>query len=201
LRRYLFTAVPAEFFETLPDWYIEGLAGYISGEAHEGLFYPLVKGGFDGLIRPLRQLELIHLLSPSESEVAYAQAYFAMLLMEELYGSNTHLNILDELGRGSHFAEAFLNSVGILPPIFDRQYLRILEERFNPWMWLTRPRFLFVIFPLLVVAAFVIRRIRMRRQMAVLDHEDRQVRAGERTGTLPNRVEQILARSEGKKRN
>ena len=198
---YTFEAVTSETFASIPDWYIEGLAGYISGEAHESQFYSLVKGGFYGQIRPLWQLEISKLLQPAERELAYAQAYFAMLLLEELYGADIHLVILSELGKGTNFTQAFFNSVGDLPPIFDRQYLRLLEERFNPWMWLTGPRFLFVLFPLFVLVAFVLRRLRMKRQMAVLDQQDQQVMSGARSGELPPKVEQILARPNDPKKN
>ena len=198
---YSFAAVMPATFASIPDWYIEGLAGYISGEAYEGQFYALVRGGFHGLIRPLEQLDMSKLLRPTERSLAYAQAYFAMLLLAELYGADIHLVILGELSQGANFAQAFINSIGDAPSVFNQQYLTLLKERYNPWIWLTNPSFLFALFPLIVFVAFVIRRLRMKRQLAILAQQDQLVMSGDWPGELAEKVEQILARPKDRKKN
>lgn len=159
---YLYRLPSGREGESLPGWFHEGLAVYVSGGLDRGMHQALIRGRVTGKYYALAELRRIYHTSPALSQLAYAQSLLAIQSMEEFYGDGVFRELFDSLRRGASFAEAFVTAAGVTPPQFQDRYQQALRHRYNPLMIITDPGAVFILLPLLLVVAYFVRQRRNR---------------------------------------
>lgn len=106
---------------SLPDWFSEGLAVYVSGDLPEAKM-PMIEGQCrNGELMSIDELDKIHRLSstdeatPDQVSTAYMQAGLLSEYIADKYGNGSLLRILDRFGPVSDLNEAFVAVIGETP--------------------------------------------------------------------------------------
>ena len=92
-----------------------------------------------------------------------AQAVIAVQVMESNYGAGIYHDLFEHLRQGMTFAEAFHLAAGESLLQFHVYYGNELRRRYNILVVLSSPNVLVILLPVLVVAAYLVRRQRNRR--------------------------------------
>lgn len=154
---YLYRLYPSPEGGPLPGWFHEGLAVNISGGLDRGMQRALIRGRLTNQFYTLKQMDRIYHTSSVLSELAYAQSVVAAQCMEDFYGDWVFRSIFDEIRRGWSFAPAFALAAGETLEQFQARYEAELRRRYNILLVLADPSVLFILLPLLVLVAYLIR--------------------------------------------
>ncbi len=118
----------------IPAWFREGMASVTAGQAwrrtdREALrtyYSRLLPGAGDGggregeaRVDPLSDPEPLY---REESEVVYGASHWAFQLLVDRYGEGRIRRVLDGMGHGRSFADAFREAVGIGAEEFEREF-------------------------------------------------------------------------------
>jgi len=111
------------------QWLNEGLASYNEYSDHWGKWITL-KAAYDtGKIPALKELEDDFGEDPENIELAYAESYYAVLYMNEVYGRDAIATLLNEYSQGIGATVAFEKSFGKDPESFENDFMAWLGER------------------------------------------------------------------------
>ncbi|MFB0516375.1 MAG: peptidase MA family metallohydrolase [Candidatus Neomarinimicrobiota bacterium] len=179
---YLYRLYPSRNGERLPGWFHEGLAVHVSGGLDRGLHQALVRGRLTGRFYTLDQLDRIYHTSSVLSELAYAQSVVAVQTMEDFYGQGVFRSLFDEIRGGLPFPAAFAQIGGEPLEEFQARYQAALRRRYNILLVLADPGVLFILLPLLLLTAYLIKLWRNRAIAARWAAED--IGGGDRPGNL-----------------
>jgi len=169
---YLYRLYPRWRGGPLPGWFHEGLAVDISGGLDRGMHRALIRGRITRRFYTLEQLDRIYHTSAILSELAYAQSVVAAQTMAAFYGELVFQAIFDEIRAGRSFHDAFTQATGEALPLFQARYQAELHRRYNLLLVLADPAVLFILLPLLVLAAYFVRVWRNRAIAARWTRED-----------------------------
>ncbi len=121
----------------LPEWFSEGLAVYLSGgldAAGRGMIEDKCRAG---TLMSIGELDRAHRLSttgevtPGQVGAAYAQAGMLAGYIEDKYGDDTLLAILDHFGPVGDLDAAFMGQAGDVPEGINRQWQRELKAELD----------------------------------------------------------------------
>ena len=181
---YLYRLAPHWGTARLPGWFHEGLAVHISTGLDRGMHRAIIKGRLTGGFYSLIELERIYHRTSDLSELAYAQSVVAVQSMEHFYGENIFRSLFDELRVTGTFDSAFMQAADESLPVFRGRYQQELYRRYNLLLVLADPMVWFILLPILVLLAYLIRlwrnraiQRRWRQELAVL--EEHSVAAGD----------------------
>ncbi|HAV76493.1 MAG TPA: hypothetical protein DCX53_03970 [Anaerolineae bacterium] len=112
-------------------WLDEGLATY--NEYNNHLYeWSVIKDGYDkGRLISFAHLQSTFGDDPYRVDLAYAQSYYAILYLEEMYGHEKVLSLLEEHGRGSGLESSFIKAFGLTLDEFEDDYRAWLATRLN----------------------------------------------------------------------
>ncbi|UCD36966.1 MAG: hypothetical protein JSW54_09010 [Fidelibacterota bacterium] len=154
---YLYRLYPSRGGDHLPGWLHEGLAVHISSGLDRGMHRALIRGRLTNKYYTLDQLDRIYHTSSILSELAYAQAAFAAKHMEASYGAGVFRSLFDELRMDKPFFAAFTSSTGESLEEFHARYESELRRQYNILIILGDPQVLFILLPILVLIAYLVR--------------------------------------------
>ena len=147
----------------LPAWFHEGLAVHVSEQLSGAMYWALVRASLLGAFYTLDELEYVARSSIDLSLQAYAQSLVAIQELEHIYGAQAIPDIISALSRGGSFERAFIEGTGETLADFQVRYRSRLEARYNIVLALAHPRTLYLLLPLLVLAAYLIKRRRANK--------------------------------------
>ena len=154
----------------IPRWFSEGfclkLASEISITHHMNIIkYINNKNIFD--INMLDEKFINN--SKKDFEFAYSFSGLIINIMIDLYGEDILYKLVDELNNGMNFNDAFYKSTLVEFSQFNNIIFNEIEYRYK-WMKLIKfPNFLFVLFPLFLIIAFII--IKYKNKKLLLNWE------------------------------
>lgn len=115
----------------LPKWLDEGLATYLEYSDHWDEWQDIQDAHDDGAILPLTDLEYDFGESDAEIYYSYAESYYAILYMDEVYGKESISILLQEYRRGGTSENAFDTAFGVSPKQFSNEYMAWLDTRID----------------------------------------------------------------------
>jgi hypothetical protein len=173
---YLYRLAPHWGTKRLPGWFHEGLAVHISTGLDRGMHRAIIRGRIAKGFYSLMELERIYHRTSDLSELAYAQSVVAVQSMEHFYGETIFRQLFDELRLTGSFESAFLRATGESLPAFMNRYQQELLRRYNLLLVLADPMVWFILLPILVLLAYLIRlwrnraiQRRWRQELAALE--------------------------------
>lgn len=113
----------------LPRWLDEGIATYLEYSDHWDEWLDIQDAHDAGGLRPLEELEESFGDNDADIYFGYAQSYYAILYMDEVYGKESISTLLQEYRRGGTPENAFDKAFGVSPKQFGSDYLAWLETR------------------------------------------------------------------------
>lgn len=151
----------------VPRWLGEGLAIYYSGETSHFGGEKLSKAQLSKQLIPLRQIDLVLNFGQTKAELAYQQAYLAVLYLIEAYGQDAVPLLLSALREHESIDDAFRATLGLTLEQFEQEWQREMQKKyrwsflidFETYLWL----FIVLLF-LLAFAGMLMRRRRIIRQ-------------------------------------
>lgn len=156
---------------TLPLWANEGLAKYesqASTDDDEGI---IADAASNGTIIPLTDLAIF--FPRDRTALAYAESWSAISYMIKLRGESAPKQLLSDLARNGSFDGAIRKVTGKEQDKFTKDWNASLAKRFG-WARILQiaAAFLGPIMALLAIAAFIVRRKRMRDAARQWDWEE-----------------------------
>lgn len=159
---YLYRLTPHWGTTRLPGWFHEGLAVHISTGLDRGMHRAIIRGRLSGGFYSLIELERIYHRSSDLSELAYAQSVVAVQSLEHFYGETIFRQLFDELRLTGTFESAFMRAANESLPTFRSRYQQELLRRYNFLLVLADPMVWFILLPILLLLAYLIRLWRNR---------------------------------------
>ncbi|MCH8327324.1 MAG: hypothetical protein IID15_02210 [Candidatus Marinimicrobia bacterium] len=150
----------------LPSWFHEGIAVQMSGGMERGMQQTVLYARWLGQLQPLGSLTTIRHETAQSSELAYGQSALAVELIVEDHGEAGLRELLNDLRGGAPFELVFEESLGVPWLQFVDRYQIWLRRRYNLLLALSDPNILFMLLPLLLVAAYLVTQARGRRRKA-----------------------------------
>ena len=150
----------------LPAWFHEGLAVEMSGGLSSDLQRTILWARWTGRLQRLRDLRTIRHKTAAASQVAYAQSALALQYLRHRHGDSARENLLAALGKFSSFERAYPQTFGEPLISFERGYLNWLRQRYNLLLLASDPATLFMLLPVLMIAAYLATSLRTRRRKA-----------------------------------
>jgi hypothetical protein len=154
---YLYHLYPYRADDPLPGLFHEGLAVHVSSGLDRGMHRALAKGRLAGNFYTLEQLDRIYHRTSGLSELAYAQSVVAVQTLEVFYGEGIYQTIFNELRVNRTFTEAFLLATDEPLHTFQDRYREEIYRRYNLLVVLADPAVMFILLPILVLLAYLIR--------------------------------------------
>jgi len=157
----------------VPRWYHEGMAQWLGGERLEAEWVRLLAfhAADDGL-SPFSELTRFPSESQRETSLLYAQSHHYILFLNQLFGTEIHLAILDQLAAGRPFFEAFESAVEVPFDEVQSQWIDSLARQHRWWSFLFGGFNFFQGVALLAVLAFFVQRTRRRRALVLMTEEE-----------------------------
>ncbi|NOY88036.1 MAG: hypothetical protein GXO93_01440 [FCB group bacterium] len=118
-------------FHTVPRWFNEGMAMYISMEWGWGDNLAMSKSAVFGQFVRLKDIERVNRFNESKAQVAYSESYLAVEYMVKNYGKHSLAVYLDSLSVGVNENKALEAAVGAYDNEFENEFKQYLNQRFN----------------------------------------------------------------------
>ena len=147
----------------IPRWFKEGFAMLIANESSLAHKIKVIKHLNAGTLYKLDDLYIFKNLTQYEYNLAYAQSVLYVEALENMYGKNLFLNIIENLKNNVNFTDAIY--------ILTNKQIAQLEENIkeylkNKYRWIQLINFsdlLFSIMPLLLVIGFIIKSFKVKK--------------------------------------
>jgi len=147
----------------IPRWFKEGFAMLIANESSLAHKIKVIKHLNAGTLYKLDDLYIFKNLTQYEYNLAYAQSVLYVEALENMYGKNLFLNIIENLKNNVNFTDAIY--------ILTNKQTAQLEENFKEYLidkyrWIQLINFsdlLFSIMPLLLVIGFIIKSFKVKK--------------------------------------
>ncbi len=156
----------------LPRWLNEGLAMY---EAEEWQWMNNMKIGeayLTGKLFPLSHLIYTFPKDESQAQLAYAQSFDIFLFIKNQYGQVNIIKLIKELSQGTNINLSFKKSLGVNLFELEVAWHQSLTKRFNWISVITSSYLLWLIFPLLCLLAYIIKRRQVKRKLKEWEEEE-----------------------------
>lgn len=156
----------------LPVWLNEGLAMY---EGKEWQLMNNMKIGEAYLTNKLFPLSSLIYAFPEDkyqAQLAYAQSFDIFLFMMNEYGRDKIIGLIKELSQGTNLNLAFKKSLGVNLFELEVAWQASLKKRFNWFAVITNNYSLWLLFPLLCLLAYIIKRRQVKRKLKEWEEEE-----------------------------
>lgn len=159
----------------IPRWFNEGLAIVLSGELRSGSKRRLNRAAAADGLMGLPRVDHVLTYSTPKADLAYAEAQSAVNRFVDQYGWETVVEILTAVKKGSEFADAFYDAVGMSYEVWQVEWIEYARKKYR-WsvllemdtlVWMA----IFGFGALAVVITFIRRKLQLKQMSD--DDEDR----------------------------
>jgi len=131
LSHLFFYQISSKQLRSSTKWLDEGLATY-SEYGNHWFEWQILREGYDaGKLVSFKYLEYTFGDDPDQVDLFYAQSYYAVLYLEEVYGREKVSELIDEYSKGSGLESCFRKVLGVGLDEFNIEYVEWLGERLN----------------------------------------------------------------------
>lgn len=144
----------------LPRWLDEGLAIFYSGEEHWKTARALSKAIATNSIIPLADIESVLSYHQAKADLAYQQCYSAVSYLLSTYDIEAVRHIIVGLKKGESLQQCFLPATGSTLSDFELEWQQHVRQT-HRWFWFYEiDEYIWILIFVLVIMAFVVRKIR-----------------------------------------
>jgi len=118
-------------FYSVPRWFDEGLAMYVSLEWSWSDNLAMSKAAVFRQLLTLDTIEFVNRFSEGSAHVAYATSYMAVAYLYKQYGVEAVNQMLDSIARGRTIDVALAGATGSSYADFEKEFRVYLDSRFN----------------------------------------------------------------------
>lgn len=118
-------------FHSVPRWFNEGLAMYISMEWSWSDNLTMSRAAVFGQFLTLKEIEKVNRFGEGKAHVAYSQSYLAVKYFFDEYGGGQAAIFIDSIAAGNSVNEALLASIGSTYKEFNDELKLSLTKRYN----------------------------------------------------------------------
>jgi hypothetical protein len=158
----------------IPRWFDEGMAIYMSGEwdlrNNLDLAIAVVSGG----LIPLREMRTSYPDAERRVNLFYLESYSAVAFLTSSLGKDRTASFYHRLLTTGNFEAALFQQTGMTLEEFELKWQGWLKRNYHPLYLLGRREFLFVLFMLIMVVAYLSKRRRYKKTLAEMDSEESQ---------------------------
>lgn len=112
-----------------PAWLEKGMATYLEYKNHDGDWLRVRSAFQSGKIRSLQDLKFDFGAGAEQINLEFAESYYAVLYMHEVYGADAVSKLLNEFSRGSGEDAAFKKAFGRDAEEFSADFMSWLGDR------------------------------------------------------------------------
>lgn len=161
--------------KSIPLWFVEGIAMYLSEEWTPNHHNLLLKNIFSNSIIPLSDLASAFPRSEIQAQLAYAESLNAVAWLVELRGIDALWEIIARLESGDELNTAFEQTVGWNLSTFDSEWRASLPRRYHRAAIFANPYILWGVIATIFVLIFLYRRKLLRQRLAELNREESEI--------------------------
>lgn len=161
--------------ESIPLWFVEGIAMYLSEEWTPHHHNLLLKHIFSNSIISLSDLVTAFPRCEIQAQLAYAQSLNAVAWLVELRGIDKMWEIIARLENGEDLNTAYEQTIGWNLITFDSEWRASLSQRYHRAAIFANPYILWGVITTIFVLIFLYRRRRLRQRLAELNREESQI--------------------------
>jgi hypothetical protein len=156
----------------LPRWLEEGLAMKLSGEYIFSHRISLTAAAVRGYLIPFSQLEYSFPADEGEARLAYAASYHFVNRLIYLQGKVFLTDLLDFVGEGREFPQAFREAFGASQARAEREWRSWLIKRYRLITFVSAGSTLWLIMSALFLGVYLRKRQLGQRKLAAMDEEE-----------------------------
>lgn len=146
-----------------PRWLDEGLAIFYSGEERWKTARALSKAIATNSLIPLADIDYVLEYHQAKADLAYQQSYSAVYYLLVTYDIDAIRHIIHALKKGESLQQCFLLATGSTLPDFEVEWQRYVRQT-HRWFWFYEiDEYIWTLIFVLVVLAFVARKIRNKK--------------------------------------
>ena len=161
--------------ESIPLWFVEGIAMYLSEEWTPNHHNLLLKHIFSNSIISLSELVSEFPRSETRAQLAYAQSLNAVAWLVELMGIDKLWDIIARLESGDDLNTAYEQVTGWNLITFDSEWRASLPKRYHQAAIFANPYILWGVITTIFVLIFLHRRRRLRQRLSELNLEESRI--------------------------
>jgi len=150
---------------TIPRWFDEGLAVLLSGSPGPSYEVTLSRALLGRHLLSLDEIENVLGFSESQALLAYAESYVALKFLVSRFGWERIPFFLNHLRQKGDWELAFATAFGMDTWEFENAFLEYIRRKYRWHFLLDIDLYLWLILPLLVLAAFLAIKWRNRRTL------------------------------------
>jgi hypothetical protein len=167
---------------TVPRWFHEGLAMFLSGEVSERENIVVSKALFIGGLMSLSSIDSVNSFGKFRAELAYCQSRQVVRYLVETYG----MDVIPELIQASKETGSFWNGyhevLRISETELESYYRKFIMEHHGRFFWLVDTYLVWGVIVLLFLTAYILTLIRIRRKkrlMEAVENTEAEVEGGD----------------------
>lgn len=161
--------------KSIPLWFVEGIAMYLSEEWTPNHHNLLLKNIVSNSIISLSNLASAFPRSEIQAQLAYAESLNAVAWLVELRGIDALFEIIAQLESGDDLNTAFEQTVGWNLSTFDSEWRVSLPRRYHRAAIFANPYILWGVIATIFVLIFLYRRKLLRQRLAELNREESEI--------------------------
>lgn len=160
-------------FHSVPRWFNEGLAMYISMEWSWSDNLTLSRAAVFGQLITLKEIEKVNRFGEGKAHIAYSQSYMAVKYFFDEYGGSQAAIFIDSIAAGNSVSEALLASTGSTYKEFNDEYKQSLNKRYNLVSLFMDTMFFWVSLAIIVLIATYLRYKKKRQYYKKWEEEEK----------------------------
>ncbi len=160
-------------FNSVPRWFNEGLAMYVSMEWSWSDNLTLSRASVFGQILLLSEIEKLNRFSETKAHVAYSQSYMAVKYFFDEQGPEALNIFLDNIASGVKYSKALKTATGYDAIQFDNQVYVYLIQHYNVVSLFMDTIYLWIFLALVVVYGFVRNQSRKKEYYKKWEEEEK----------------------------
>lgn len=155
---------------TVPVWFNEGLAMYLSGES--GSLNLISRGLIGSNILYLDEIEELFRFKKHKAQLAYALSYSAIAYLVEYYGESILYEMISHFSGGKEIEAVIQSSLGINFIDFETDWFNYLANNYRWYFLLNFETLLWSLIPILFLLAYALVKFRNRKKLKQWEREE-----------------------------
>lgn len=157
----------------IPRWFNEGVAVYFSHEKEFSSGKAISKALISNSLVPLDEIDDVLNFQKEKAHLAYEESYSAIILLEEKFGYEGLIELIQALKKSSNFNQAFLDVIGIDLIDFEWEWNQYVEKKYRWRFLLDFETYLWIFILFLFILVIVTIKYRNRKILKRWDDEER----------------------------
>ncbi len=164
-----------ENLANVPRWFNEGIAMYFADDWGYSNYWTILTAVVGGALLPLYTIADEFPERAYKAHIAYSESYSIIDFIVKRYSKEALRECIRELAEGRPFDEALASSTGASIEWIESRWLKELKKRYRWYSVISSFSILWVGAVIILLAAYIMKKIRTRRIVKEWEEEDREI--------------------------